>query len=67
MEGTFPFPEGLWQTGNLTVAEIEERYHEHRRSLMRQLWLGLTNIYNLFHTREPHICQGSQRQQEIGR
>lgn len=49
---TFPFPEGLWQTPNSALANIGERYHEHRRALMRQLWLGLTDIYNLFHTRD---------------
>jgi len=48
---TFPFPEGLWQTANPNLAELSEHYHEHRRTLMRQLWLGLTDIYNLFHTR----------------
>ena len=31
---------------------IGEQYHEHRRSLMLSLWLGLTDIYNLFHSRE---------------
>jgi hypothetical protein len=49
---TFPFPEELWQTANPTLADIGERYHEHRRALMRQLWLGLTDIYNLFHIRD---------------
>jgi hypothetical protein len=49
---TFPFPAGMWQTANPTLAEIGERYHEHRRALMRQLWLGLTDIYNLFHARD---------------
>jgi len=49
---TFPFPEGLWRAANPTLAEIGGRYHEHRRGLMRQLWLGLTDIYNLFHTRD---------------
>jgi len=49
---TFPFPEGLWQTANPALASIGETYHEHRRSLMLQLWLGLTDIYNLFHDRE---------------
>ena len=49
---TFPFPEGLWQTANPDLADLGERYHEHRRALMRQLWLGLTDIYNLFHTRD---------------
>lgn len=49
---TFPFPEFIWQVPNQTLADIGERYHEHRRALMRQLWLGLTDIYNLFHTRD---------------
>ena len=31
---------------------IGERYHEHRCVLMLKLWLGLTDIYNLFHSRE---------------
>ena len=53
----FPFPEGLWQTTNLALADLGERYHEYRRDLMRQLWLGLTDIYNLFHTRDLTTTQ----------
>ncbi|MCL4722939.1 MAG: hypothetical protein KJZ90_01575 [Rhodocyclaceae bacterium] len=49
---TFPFPQGLWQTANPTLATLGERYHEHRRALMKSLWLGLTDVYNLFHTRD---------------
>jgi len=49
---TFAFPEGLWQTANPALATLGERYHEHRKSLMLSLWLGLTDIYNLFHTRD---------------
>ncbi len=49
---TFPFPNGLWQISNSTLADLGERYHEHRRALMKSLWLGLTDIYNLFHTRD---------------
>ncbi|MFM8704096.1 MAG: Eco57I restriction-modification methylase domain-containing protein, partial [Planctomycetia bacterium] len=49
---TFSFPEGLWQTPNAVLAGIGERYHEHRRRLMLSLWLGLTDVYNLFHSRE---------------
>lgn len=49
---TFPFPEGQWETPNAALATIGERYHEHRRATMLQLWLGLTDIYNLFHTRD---------------
>lgn len=49
---TYPFPEGLWQAANPALSDIGERYHEHRRALMRHLWLGLTDIYNLFHARD---------------
>lgn len=46
---TFPFPAGQWQQPNPDLAAIGERYHEFRRDLMLRLWLGLTDIYNLFH------------------
>jgi hypothetical protein len=49
---TFAFPEGLWQTANPALATLGERYHAHRKSLMLSLWLGLTDIYNLFHARD---------------
>jgi hypothetical protein len=49
---TFAFPEGLWQTPSAGLADIGARYHEHRRQLMLSLWLGLTDVYNLFHSRE---------------
>ena len=48
---TFPFPAGQWQTPNPQLADLGERYHEERRALMRQLWLGLTDLYNLYHAR----------------
>jgi len=65
---SFPFPKGLWQTGNPMLANIGERYHEHRRALMRQLWLGLTDIYNLFHDRDltpTLVAKVSKKQPEI--
>lgn len=47
---TFPFPVHVWENyPNPDLAAIGERYHEHRRDLMLRLWLGLTDIYNLFH------------------
>ena len=49
---TFAFPDGLWQTKNSTLTSIGEQYHEHRRNLMLSLWLGLTDVYNLFHSSE---------------
>ena len=48
---TFAFPAGLWQATDTNLAELGERYHGHRKKLMRTLWLGLTKIYNLFHAR----------------
>lgn len=48
----FPFPEGLWQAIDPTLAAIGERYHEYRRALMLRLWIGLTDIYNLVHSRD---------------
>ena len=49
---TFACPAGLWQTADLGLAELGERYHVHRKGLMLSLWLGLTKIYNLFHARD---------------
>jgi hypothetical protein len=46
---TFAFPGDIWNTSNPTLANIGEKYHEHRRVLMLNLWLGLTDVYNLFH------------------
>ena len=49
---TFAFPSGLWQTPHYGLVEMGGRYHAHRKALMQSLWLGLTKIYNLFHTRD---------------
>jgi type I restriction-modification system DNA methylase subunit len=49
---SYPFPDGLWQTADPCLATLGEQYHAHRRSLMQSLQLGLTNIYNLFHSVE---------------
>jgi hypothetical protein len=49
---TFAFPEGLGHPPRARLAVIGSRYHEHRRHLMLSLWLGLTDVYNLFHSRE---------------
>ena len=49
---TFAFPKGLWEEADGGLAEIGERYHEHRRQMMHRLWLGLTDVYNLFHSEQ---------------
>ena len=49
---TFAFPGDLWRSPTAVLAALGERYHEHRRILMLRLWLGLTDVYNLFHSNE---------------
>jgi hypothetical protein len=48
---TFAFPGDLWRTPSAALAALGESYHEHRRQLMLRLWLGLTDVYNLFHSK----------------
>ena len=65
---TFIFPAGLWQTANPSLAELGERYHEHRKELMQTLWLGLTKIYNLFHARNlspDMVAKASKKDADI--
>jgi hypothetical protein len=40
---------GLWDFPDPGLAAAGKAYHAHRSQLMRSLWLGLTDIYNLFH------------------
>lgn len=49
---TYAFPESLWQVPNQILATTGEHYHEYRHALMLRFWLGLTDIYNLFHNRD---------------
>ena len=48
---TFAFPVGLWKSPDSELAELGELCHSHRWKLMQSLWLGLTKIYNLFHSK----------------
>lgn len=45
---TFPFPPGFETNEELEAAG--KVYYEFRAALMQDLWLGLTEIYNLFHS-----------------
>ena len=45
---TFPFPAGFGTNAALEAAGRE--YYEFRAALMQELWLGLTEIYNHFHS-----------------
>jgi hypothetical protein len=56
---TFAFPAGIWQQARPELATIGAQYHEHRRLLMLHLWLGLTDVYNLFHT--PRLDEAVQK------
>lgn len=48
---TFAFPANVRSDGRLALDDIGFRYHEHRRKLTLSLWLGLTDVYNLFHSK----------------
>jgi hypothetical protein len=56
---TYAFPAGIWQQARPELATIGAQYHEHRRLLMLHLWLGLTDVYNLFHT--PRLDEAVQK------
>ena len=62
----FAFPVGIWETTRPLLADVGERYHERRRALMSELWLGLTDVYNLFHARDlsPGMVAKVSRQPE---
>ncbi|WP_444633364.1 Eco57I restriction-modification methylase domain-containing protein [Cupriavidus oxalaticus] len=65
---TFAFPGDLWRTADATLVQLGEQYHEHRRCLMRALWLGLTDIYNLFHSRDltpEHVAKVSKKPADV--
>jgi hypothetical protein len=67
---TFPFPGDLWQTASPPLVQAGELYHEHRRRLMRELWLGLTDIYNLFHARDLNpelVAKVSKKPADVAR
>jgi hypothetical protein len=65
---TFPFPQKL--SGNLDseLNNIGSKYHEQRQQLMLNLKIGLTKIYNLFHSKDlsvKDIIKRSKESQEI--
>ncbi len=45
---TYPF---LHSSGTI-LETLGCRHHEHRHLLMSSLWIGLTDVYNLFHSRD---------------
>lgn len=49
---TYAFPRDLWQMPSKSLSALGLNYHEHRRRIMVHLWLGLTDIYNLFHAHD---------------
>ncbi|MBY0112274.1 MAG: hypothetical protein K2Y21_05595 [Phycisphaerales bacterium] len=50
---TFAFP---WMGANASLPalrEVAEFLYQHRSMMMREMSLGITDIYNLFHSRDP--------------
>lgn len=46
----FPFPQLLTQVQQENLETIGENYHEYRKQLMLDVQLGLTKLYNCFHS-----------------
>lgn len=65
----FPFPHfDVALAGSLD--DIGERYHEYRLRLMRDLWIGLTDLYNLFHARDLNpelVAKVSKKPADVAR
>lgn len=64
---TYAFPESVRLAEDGELRSLGERYHEHRKALMLSLWLGLTDIYNLFHRRDlkpEHVTKVSKKTAE---
>src|SRR6185312_8320313 len=60
----------LWQVVHPELSLVGEQYHEHRHGLMRALWLGLTDIYNLFHARDLNpdlVAKVSKKSPDVAR
>jgi hypothetical protein len=52
------------------LAVVGQEYHEQREQLMSDLWLGLTDIYNLFHARylDPElVAKVSKKPTDVAR
>ena len=50
---TFPFPAGFESEGPIEASG--RAYYEFRATFMEDLWLGLTEIYNLFHLPDEEV------------
>lgn len=66
-----PFPRPTYPLEHRqTLNSIGEHYHNHRRQLMSSLYLGLTDIYNLFHAHDlsPElVSKVSKKQADVAR
>lgn len=49
---TYAFPGTLPAAKQQDLREVAERNYRHRSAMMHAMWLGITDIYNLFHSRE---------------
>jgi len=68
---TFPSP-SYADNAHPAAGDAGLIYHSHRKSLMQSLWLGLTDIYNLFHARDLNpalvqkVSKKSPEESELG-
>jgi methylase of polypeptide subunit release factors len=51
---TFPFPSGVDSAAD-AFSSVGRRFDHLRKDLMGSLWIGLTDVYNLLHTRDLNV------------
>lgn len=66
----FPFPDDHWVARRESLAEAARTFDVLRGQLCKRLGLGLTEIYNLFHTRDlspEHVAKVSKKPADVAR
>ncbi len=67
---TFPFPDGLMVSGDAELERLGEEFFQLRQSLMQELGIGITGVYNAFHDQplaDERLLELRRRQIEINR
>ena len=62
---TFPFPQNLGSKSEQQLEVIGLSYHEHREQIMLGMQLGLTKIYNLFHSNAITSQSNNEKDKQV--
>lgn len=62
---SFPLPTNVLNIQKTFLQDIGEQYHEYRKELLFNLRLGMTNLYNLFHSNNLLIENSKDKNDDI--